>query len=114
MRGRFSYANVAATLALVLSMSGGALAAKHYLITSTRQIKPSVLKRLKGNNGPVGREGPQGREGASGKEGPQGKEGLQGPSKGFEGSKLGEEGGGELPETEAPVGSLAVPQAAIW
>jgi len=49
MRRRFSYANVAATLALVFSMSGGALAANHYLINSTKQIKPSVLKKLKGD-----------------------------------------------------------------
>jgi hypothetical protein len=43
---RFSYANVVATLALVLAMSGGALAASHYLITSTKQISPRVLKKL--------------------------------------------------------------------
>src|SRR6202043_2254580 len=46
MRRRFSYANVAATLALVFSMSGGALAAKHYLINSTKQINPKVLKAI--------------------------------------------------------------------
>ena len=34
-RKHLSYANVAATLALILVMSGGALAASHYLITST-------------------------------------------------------------------------------
>jgi hypothetical protein len=45
-RIRFTYANVVATLALVLAMSGGALAASHYLITSTRQISPRVLKKL--------------------------------------------------------------------
>lgn len=46
MRRHISYANVAATLALVLSMSGGALAASHYLINSTKQINPKVLKTL--------------------------------------------------------------------
>lgn len=46
MRHRLSYANVAATLALVFSMSGGALAATHYLINSTKQINPKVLKKL--------------------------------------------------------------------
>ena len=46
-RKRLTYANVAATLALVFSMTGGALAAKHYLINSTRQINPKVLKKLK-------------------------------------------------------------------
>jgi hypothetical protein len=43
IRLRFTYANVAATLALVFSMSGGALAASHYLITSKKQIAPKVL-----------------------------------------------------------------------
>jgi hypothetical protein len=35
-------------------MSGGALAAKRYLINSTKQINPKVLKALKGNVGPWG------------------------------------------------------------
>ena len=38
MRKGFSYANVTATLALFFALSGGALAAKHYLINSTNQI----------------------------------------------------------------------------
>lgn len=46
-RRHLSYANVVATVALVFAMSGGALAAAHYLITSTSQIKPSVLRTLK-------------------------------------------------------------------
>jgi hypothetical protein len=82
MRRRISYANVAATLALVFSMSGGALAASHYLINSTKQINPKVLKKLKGNTGKTGatgKEGPQGKEGAAGKEGTAGKEGPRGP-----------------------------------
>jgi hypothetical protein len=84
MRRRLSYANVTATLALVFAMSGGALAANHYLIESTKQIKPSVLKKLKGArgakgaNGTVGTIGPAGAAGAAGKEGPQGKEGKTG------------------------------------
>jgi hypothetical protein len=43
---RLSYANVVATLALVRAMSGGAIAATHYLITSTKQISPRGLKKL--------------------------------------------------------------------
>jgi hypothetical protein len=78
MRKRFSYANVAATLALVFSMSGGALAANHYLISSTKQISPKVLKKLKGNAGPKGTAGATGATGAAGKEGPQGKAGAEG------------------------------------
>jgi len=66
MRRRISYANVTATLALVLSMSGGALAAKHYLVNSTRQISPKVLKQLRGNNGKTGPVGPQGPTGPKG------------------------------------------------
>jgi hypothetical protein len=46
MHKHLTYANVTATLALVLAMSGGALAAKHYLVNSTKQIDPKVLKSL--------------------------------------------------------------------
>jgi hypothetical protein len=74
---RFTYANVAMTLALVFAMSGGAYAAKHYLITSTKQISPSVLKTLKGA-GPRGLQGPQGSPGATGPAGPIGPSGPQG------------------------------------
>ncbi len=72
MRKRLSYANVAATLALVFSMTGGAMAANHYLISSTKQIKPSILKKLKGNAGAKGATGPQGPQGAQGGAGPAG------------------------------------------
>ena len=84
MRKRLSYANVTATLALVFAMSGGALAANHYLITSTKQINPSVLKKLTGKagapgsagatgaTGPGGATGPAGATGGTGKEGPAG------------------------------------------
>jgi hypothetical protein len=75
MRRRLNYANVTATLALFFAMSGGALAAKHYLVNSTKQINPKVLKALKGN---VGAPGPTGKEGAAGKEGASGKEGKEG------------------------------------
>jgi hypothetical protein len=87
MRKRITYANVAATLALVFSMSGGALAASHYLINSTKQINPKVLKKLKGNSGKPGAPGAAGATGATGasgapgptgKEGSAGKEGKQG------------------------------------
>jgi len=57
IRRHLSYANVVATMALVFAMSGGALAASHYLITKTTQIKPSVLKTLKGKTGPAGPKG---------------------------------------------------------
>jgi hypothetical protein len=88
MRRRISYANVAATLALVFAMSGGALAASHYLINSTKQISPKVLKKLKGNTGkkgatgatgPAGPTGPTGATGATGGTGPAGKNGAGTP-----------------------------------
>jgi Collagen triple helix repeat (20 copies) len=81
IRMRMTYANIVATLALVFAMSGGALAAGHYLITSTKQIKPSVLASLKGKSGAAGAPGatgPAGSGGPAGKEGPQGKEGVPG------------------------------------
>ena len=63
-----------ALLALFFALGGTAVAAKHYLITSTSQIKPSVLNKLKGN------AGPQGAQGAQGPQGLQGPQGAAGPS----------------------------------
>jgi hypothetical protein len=76
-----SPATAIATLALVFAMSGGAYAAKHYLITSTKQISPKVLKSLKGasgNNGAPGAAGPAGPGGAQGAQGAQGPAGPAG------------------------------------
>ena len=78
MRKRLSYANVTATLALVFAMSGGAMAANHYLITSTKQINPKVLKKLTGKAGKTGANGATGPAGSTGPAGPQGKEGSPG------------------------------------
>jgi hypothetical protein len=81
IRKRLTYANVVATLALLFAMSGGALAASKYLITSTKQISPKVVKQLKGNAGPAGNTGPSGpagKEGQTGKTGEPGKEGKAG------------------------------------
>jgi hypothetical protein len=98
MRKRVTYVNVAITFTLVFAMSGGAYAAKHFLITSTSQISPKVLKTLQGkagkngaagSQGPAGAAGPQGAPGAAGKDGsmgPQGPIGLQG-SQGPQGEK---------------------------
>jgi hypothetical protein len=71
MRRYMTYANIVSTMALVFAMGGSALAVKHYLITSTSQIKPSVLARLRSN----GHRGPAGPRGAAGARGPQGTEG---------------------------------------
>jgi hypothetical protein len=78
MRRHLNYANVVATLALVFAMSGGALAAKHYLINSTKQINPKVLKKLKGNTGKAGKTGATGPAGAAGPAGANGTNGANG------------------------------------
>jgi hypothetical protein len=66
IRRRVTYANVAATIALFLSLGGSALAAQHYLITSTKQISPKVLQKLKGKRGKAGPAGAPGAPGAAG------------------------------------------------
>ena len=72
MRKHLTYANVAATLALVFAMSGGALAAKHYLINSTKQINPKVLKKLRGAKGTTGASRPRrARQGAPARRAPR-------------------------------------------
>jgi hypothetical protein len=79
IRRRVTYANVAVTLALVFAMSGGAYAASRYVITSTKQISPKVLKALKGAGGKSGAQGPAGAAGAQGPQGPAGAKGEAGP-----------------------------------
>jgi hypothetical protein len=67
--------------AVVLAIGGGtAFAGVHYLITSTKQIKPSVLRSLKGRGpaGPRGKQGAQGSQGVAGEQGPQGAAGPAG------------------------------------
>jgi hypothetical protein len=79
MRRHLTYANVAATLALVFAMTGGAIAANHYLINSTKQINPRVLKKLRGSTGKTGAIGKTGATGPQGKEGPSGKDAAIAP-----------------------------------
>jgi hypothetical protein len=80
MRRRPSAATIIALLALFFALGGSAVAARHYLITSTSQIKPTVLKALRGTAGRVGPQGLQGPQGAQGAQGPAGAQGSAGPA----------------------------------
>lgn len=71
LRRHITFANVASLMALVFSMAGGAMAAHHYLINSTSQINPKVLKKLR-SQGEIGPVGPQGPTGLTGPRGPGG------------------------------------------
>jgi hypothetical protein len=70
VRRHLTYANVTATLALIFAMGGSAIAARHFLITSTKQIKPSVLRSIEAHA--TGAPGAPGAPGAAGREGPAG------------------------------------------
>ena len=69
---------IVAAIALFFALSGTALATSHYLVTSTTQIKPSVLKALRGQVGARGPAGPAGANGAAGQAGPAGSPGKEG------------------------------------
>jgi len=102
LRRRLTYANVVATLALVFAMTGGALAAGHYLVNSTKQINPKVLKALKGANGKAGATGATGATGAGGAPGAPGLKGEHGTT-----GEAGQQG------IEGPIGATSAP-AAHW
>ncbi len=81
MRSRLTPSTVIATLALVFAITGGAYAARRYLITSTRQFSPKVLEQLQaraGTTGPTGPIGPAGPAGTRGETGPAGEKGAAG------------------------------------
>lgn len=73
---------VVSLIALVFSMSGGALAAHQYLLTSINQIRPGVLAQIRSKAavvGPVGTPGASGSPGAASTvPGPEGRPGAAG------------------------------------
>jgi hypothetical protein len=105
-----SPAMIVACLALFVASAGTSIAASHYLITSTKQIKPSVLKQLKGAQGPkgqgvpgdVGPQGPKGDTGATGTPGAKGDKGDTGTT-GTPGAK-GDKGDTGLTGATGPAG----------
>jgi Collagen triple helix repeat (20 copies) len=115
---RLGIPGVIAVIALVFAMAGGAYAAKKYVITSTNQIKPSVLKALTGKPGATGPQGAKGDPGTKGDAGAQGKEGAQGlqgksgtnGTNGVEGSPW--TAGGFLPSEATETGAWNIALAA--
>ncbi len=82
---RLSPSLVIAFLALALALGGTAIAAKRYLITSTKQISPKALQEIaaagakQGSAGETGATGGSGPQGPKGDPGPEGKPGERGP-----------------------------------
>jgi hypothetical protein len=106
MHGRKpSPATIIAMLALFVALSGSAIAASDYLITSTRQIKPSVLRALRGKQGRRGVPGPEGKAGEKGEPGTEGEAGTEGNA-GSEG-KVGPSGPGTVVARVRTLGPVA-------
>lgn len=73
-----SPALVISILALVIALSGTAIAAKRYLITNTSQVSPTVLKQLAKLAAKDAKRGPAGAAGAAGATGAAGTAGERG------------------------------------
>ena len=104
LRKRVTFARVLMTVAAVFAMTGGAYAAGKYVITSTKQISPKVLKQLKGKTGAAGPTGATGPAGPAGPTGPAGASGSAG-----EKGAAGEPG---APGEKGPQGATGAPGVA--
>jgi hypothetical protein len=97
---------VIAVIAIVLSLGGSAIAARHYLINTAQQISPKALRELatmnpnqgSGSTGAPGAAGSPGPAGPAGPQGPQGPGGERGPAgpQGPPGDSVGSGGGGNV------------------
>jgi len=102
LRRHLSYANIAATLAVVFAMSGGAyaLSGAHQSVggasASTAHAAKKVKKRSKTLTGARGPAGPAGAQGAAGAQGPAGAQGEKGSG--------GEKGAAGAAGKEGPAG----------
>lgn len=109
---RPSPAMIVALAALVFSMGGTAIAAKHYLLTNVNQIKPSVLRALERRLNPNPQVGAVGTTPATGPAGPEGKAssvpGPQGPP-GNGVSVIGPSGLQGVEGQRGPVGEVGEP-----
>jgi hypothetical protein len=127
LRKRVNATTVIAVFALVFAMTGGAYAAKKFIITSKGQISPKVLRSLKGAAGAKGANGAAGTPGATGPAGPAGATGPAGPAgpggpkgeNGKDGAK-GEQGvpgttgfTATLPSKQTETGTWAVSQESV-
>lgn len=101
LKQRLGIPGLIAVIALVFAMGGAAWAGQKYVITSTGQIKPSVLKQLKGAKGA---KGDTGAAGATGAQGPKGDTGAAG-KEGTAGTP-----GTSVTNTALPEGSIKCPE----
>jgi hypothetical protein len=100
---QFGVPGVISFVALVFAMSGGAIAAGHYVADSgaKKPSAPGKKKVVRGPKGPAGPRGPAGPQGPAG-QGLRGPEGPAGP-KGPEGSPW--TAGGTLPSGKSETGT---------